>query len=188
LVEIYLGHRGIELTDEVRVSDSLRFLADCPFGAERRPAMIALMRHIKTDEPRAIHRTALKPDGYGKADLPAGLSPKMMLGPAAGCAVKLIADADVVHGLGITEGIENALTAIATGWTPVWAAGCKQALARFPVLSGVDALTLFADPEPGGVEAAADCAHRWQLAGREATIVRPKSETFDLNALMRQRQ
>lgn len=173
LVTTYLAARGIKLLDHVVAADSLRFHSACPFGRERHPAMLAIMRDVLTNEPKAIHRTALKPDGSGKTAMPDGQSAKRMLGPAAGCAVKLIDDADVTIGLGIAEGIENALTAICAGWRPVWAAGCKGALAKFPVLSGIDALTVFSDPEPDGVNAARDCARRWQDARAEATVIIP---------------
>jgi len=173
LAEIYLASRAIRLTEKVYAAGALRFLQSCPFGAERRPAMLALMRDIVTDEPRAIHRTALKSDGTGKAEMPEGRSPKQMLGPAAGCAVKLVEDEAVTLGLAIAEGIENALTALCAGWSPVWAAGCMGTLAKFPVLAGLDAVTIFSDPEPTGIEAAQQCAIRWRDAGREATVVIP---------------
>jgi hypothetical protein len=131
------------------------------------------MRDVVTDEPKAVHRTALQSDGRGKAEISGGGSPKRMLGPVAGCAVKLIADADVSVGLGLAEGIENALTAISAEWRPVWAAGSKGAIAGFPVLAGIEALTIFTDPEEGGIEAARQCARRWQPAGREVTLVIP---------------
>jgi hypothetical protein len=37
----------------------LRFHPDCPFGRERHPCLLALMRHIESNEPRAVQRTAL---------------------------------------------------------------------------------------------------------------------------------
>ena len=59
--------------------------------------MIALYRDIRTNEPKAIHRTALTPGGE-KID-------RMTLDPKAGCAIKLSADEDVAEGLTIAEGI-----------------------------------------------------------------------------------
>jgi hypothetical protein len=183
LVESYLAARGLSLPDEVIRADALRFHPACPFGADRYPAMIALMCDIRTNEPKAIHRTALKPDGSGKLEIP-GASSKRMLGPAAGSAVKLIEDAEVTLGLGIAEGIENALTAICAGWSPVWATAGKGLLKNFPVLAGIEALTVFADPEPGGVQAAHQCARRWHEAGREGTVIEPKWAGSDLNDLL----
>ena len=77
-------------------------------------------------------------------------------------------------GLGITEGIENALAvAQAAGWRPIWAATSAGAIARFPVLDGIDALTVFADQDKPGIEAAQACAERWTEAGKEARIIAP---------------
>lgn len=143
--------------------------------------MLGLLRDVHSNEARAIHRTALRADGQGKGDLSAS---KMMLGPAAGCVVKLIDDADVTLGLGIAEGIENALTAICCGWRPVWACASAGALEHFPVLSGVEALTIFADADERGLQAAEICGVRWIENGGEVTIVEPKRPGADLNDLL----
>ena len=68
-----------------------------------------------------------------------------MLGPVAGCAVKLDADEMVEHGLGICEGIETALAIRATGWRPVWALGSAGAIAEVRADPGIETLTIFAD-------------------------------------------
>jgi putative DNA primase/helicase len=160
--------------------EDLRFHPACPRGAARAPAMVALMRDIETNEPRAIHRTFLKPDGAAKDESDG--SAKMMLGPAAGAVIKLTEDADVTYGLALAEGIETALTCRAAGWH-VWAAASAGAIAAFPVLSGIDALTVLADHDPNnaGVAAALACAERWRAAGREVQIVRPKTIGQDWN-------
>ncbi len=79
-MEVYLANRGIALTDTIHAADALRFDPSCPFGAKRHPAMVALMRDVLTNEPKAIHRTALKTDGSGRAERVDGQSPKQMLG------------------------------------------------------------------------------------------------------------
>ena len=61
LAEYYLRSRGIEVPDEAR--EVLRFHAECPFDGSTVPALVALVRDIVTDEPIAIHRTALTSDG-----------------------------------------------------------------------------------------------------------------------------
>ena len=57
LAEYYLRSRGIEVPAEAR--EVLRFHAECPFDGRTVPALVALVRDIVTDEPVAIHRTAL---------------------------------------------------------------------------------------------------------------------------------
>jgi hypothetical protein len=111
--------------------------------------MLALMRDVRTGEPRALHRTALAPDGAGnkgKAVLPDNSSPKKILGPRAACAIMLSASEDITYGLGICEGIETGASIIARfGWRPVWACGDAGGIRTFPRLAGLDCLTIFAD-------------------------------------------
>jgi putative DNA primase/helicase len=187
-VERYLHSRGLAVTSEVLAADVLRFHPACPFKLTsgqlvRLPAMVALMRDIVTNEPCAIHRTALKPNGSGKAEMPDGTEAKKMLGPAKGAVIKLIADEDVTIVLGIAEGIETALTAICADWRPVWACGSAGAIKAFPVLPGIEALTIFADADKNGVgqEVARACARRWAGAGREATVILPPDDGSDWN-------
>lgn len=77
--------------------------------------------------------------------------------------------------LGIAEGIETALSVIQRGgWSPVWAACAAGGIERFPVLLGVECLTIFADHDIAGLNAARDCSRRWRLGGREVRIVAPR--------------
>lgn len=62
------------------------------------------------------------------------------------------------------------MSAIQTiGWGPVWAAGSAGNIRTFPVLPG-HALTVFADGDNAGIEAARACAARWAAAGFECLI------------------
>jgi hypothetical protein len=62
LVEQYLRSLSLDLPSEV-ANEVIRFHPYCLFGSERFPAMVCLVRHIRTDEPQGIQRTALAPDG-----------------------------------------------------------------------------------------------------------------------------
>jgi putative DNA primase/helicase len=190
LVERYLAVRGLALPAEVLTSGAIRFHPACAFRlgtgeTARLPAMVALMRDVRSNEPRAIHRTALRGDGTGKAEMPDGSSPKKMLGAAQGAAVKLIADEEITAGLGIAEGIETALAVIGAGWRPVWAAGSAGAIGALPLLAGIETLTVFADAEPAGLKAARSCAQAWQDAGCEAQIIAPPAAGSDWNDVLR---
>ena len=77
-------------------------------------------------------------------------------------------------GLGICEGVEDALAILLNGWAPVWAATSAGAIERFPVLPGIESSTVFMDEDAAGIEAAEACAERWALAGREALIAHSK--------------
>jgi hypothetical protein len=112
----------------------------------RLPTILARMRDIRTNEPKALHRTALRADGGDKATMPDKSKPKKMLGPRAGCAIKLSPDDAIEQGLGLSEGIETGLAImIAFGWSPVWAAGDAPAIRTFPNLPGLCSLTVFPD-------------------------------------------
>jgi putative DNA primase/helicase len=168
-VERYLAGRGLKLPPDA----PLRFHSSCPRGAERLPVMIALMTDPATGQPCGVHRTFLRPDGTGKA---LGQT-KMMLGSAG--VVRLVPDAKVTAGLGIAEGIETSLGVMQRGWSPVWATGSAGGIARFPVLPGIETLTVFPDADDGGASltAAQQCAARWHAAGVAVRFGKPPAGT-----------
>jgi hypothetical protein len=141
---------------------ALRFHPACPFGeAVRHPCLLALCRDIVTDAPRAIMRTALTPDArkFGRK----------ALGPVGGAAIKLSDDPDVTMGLVIGEGLETTLAAMVFGFAPAWALGSAAGISKFPVLSGIEALTVLAETDDGGANerAIGECFSRWTAAGRQ---------------------
>jgi hypothetical protein len=166
LVEPYFRTRGSALWD--RAEEAIRYHPACPFKGERVPSIVALLRDIRTDEPCGIHRTALLADGSDR-DRARG---KAMLGRAAGAAIKLCPSDSVTLGLGIAEGIETGAAVISIGWHPVWGAASAGAIAQFPVLSGIEELTIFADCDANGVgqRAAQQCLQRWREVGQLAAI------------------
>jgi hypothetical protein len=132
--------------------------------------MVALMTCAIRNVPTGVHVTYLRPDGRGKAD---GASPKVMLGRRG--VIRLSPDDETTLGLGIAEGIETCLAVMQRlDWRPVWAATCAGAVATFPVLAGIEAITIFADADAAGMRAAEACARRWAEAGREASIWTPR--------------
>ena len=170
LAEAYLASRGLALPDDA----PLRFHPACPRGADRLPAMVALMTTPETAEPCGVHRTFVRADGGGKAEGQA----KMMVGAAG--VIRLVPAEDVTLGLGLAEGIETALAVMQrTGWRPVWAASSAGAIARFPALPGLEAVTIFADTGAAGIGAAEKCAARWRDAARNARIVVPPAGDWD---------
>jgi hypothetical protein len=171
LVETYLASRRLHLPDD-EPKRVIRFHPACPFGGNAvHPCMVALFRDIVTGEPCGIHRTALTTDG-GKID-------KKMLGRAGGAAIMLSKSAEVTHGLGIAEGIETALSVLNTGWAPVWAIGSAGCIAAFPILDGLDALTVFADADEAGLEAARAVARRYSDHGRDGYVQIPPRGDFN---------
>lgn len=94
------------------------------------------------------------------------------LGRKSGGVVRIWPDEAVTYSLAIAEGIETALAASRLH-SPVWACLDAGNLAAFPVLNGIESLTIFADNDASGTgqRAAADCAERWMRAGRAVTVL-----------------
>jgi hypothetical protein len=168
IVERYLASRRCELP----YGSALRFHPSCPWKDDetgevlRVPAMIALRRSIWTDKPISIHRTRLSPEGI-KID-------RRGKGAAGGTAIKIDADAEVAMGLTIGEGIETCLAGRQLGFRPTWALGDANGIKAFPVLPGIEALTILAEQCPVNAGAIQACGERWMAAGREVIVVRPR--------------
>ncbi len=136
------------------------------------PALIALATHAVTSEPMTLHQTWIDPTRPGqKAPLD---KPRLLYGglPKAGAIVRLWPDEEVLDGLAIGEGIETCLAA-AHGFTPIWSTLDAGNMATFPVLPGIEALTVVADHDEAGLKAANTCATIWTRAGREVRVWKP---------------
>lgn len=167
IAETYLARR---IGREINWPKCLRFHPECPRGTDHHPALIAIMRDAVTNEFRCIQRVFLKADGSDRLRDARG---KMTLGMAAGAACKLSPDDAVTSGLALAEGGEKALAILAAGWGPIWSTQGTATMAAFPMLAGIEALTIFADPGEAGQKAAVACAERWAAAGREVAIRTP---------------
>jgi putative DNA primase/helicase len=184
LVERYLASRGLPLPDE-SAGEALRFHPRCPFGpGTTTPAMVALVRDIRSNEPIGVHRTAL--DALGRKRAIDGKD-RMALGAIKGGVVKLTPDEEVTLGLAIGEGVETtlSLTLLPAWGSPVWACLSAGALAAFPVLGGVNSLVVVVDHDDAGCNAARQTILRWHVAGRETRVLLPKRLGADLNDLVR---
>jgi putative DNA primase/helicase len=147
------------------LDESLGFHPACTFGDERLPCMVALVRNIQTDEPQAIHRTALK-----LGPRPERID-RLSLGPTANGAIKLSLDGDVTQGLLIGEGIETVLSAsLMLKFRPCWSVLSRSGIAKFPILSGIECITIAVDNDDSGdgQRDAATLAERLVAAGVEA--------------------
>ena len=174
--ETYLLYRGCVLPP---ADGDLRFLTPTD---RHPPTLCARVTNAETNAPQTLHFTRLSSDGRGKADCE---QPKLLLGghKKKGGVIRLWPDEAVTYGLALAEGVESALAA-AHLHTPVWAAIDASNLAQFPVLAGVDALTIFADHDETGLRAARACARRWADAGREASLVIPTRSGADVADLV----
>jgi putative DNA primase/helicase len=148
----FIEQRKIDLRKLCDLSHALRWHAGVS-------AVVAKMTDAITGKTTGVHRTFL--------DQNAAKIDRKMIGKQG--VIRLTPDEDVTLGLGITEGVEDGL-AILPRWSPIWVATSAGAIKRFPVFSGIDSLTIFADADEVGMAAAIACADNWISSGREARI------------------
>jgi hypothetical protein len=72
------------------------------------------------------------------------------------------------------------------GKRPAWALGGTSELKSFPVLSGIEALTILVDNDANGAgqNAAAQCSARWLEAGRDVFRPIPNHTGDDFNDVL----
>jgi hypothetical protein len=148
-----------------------------PLKPEHHPALIAAFAVVDELEPgvlgkpqnvTALHFTLLKPDGSDKAKVE---SPKFTVGPPLGKPI-VLAPANDLLGLAITEGIEDALTAHQATGLGAWAAGSASFM---PALAAtvpdyIEAVTIFAHSDRTGAENARKLAELLRKRRIEVTV------------------
>lgn len=144
------------------------------------PAILAQIRGPK-GEALGIHRTYLRPDGSGKAEV----SPaKMMLGPSSGGAVRFGPDGRVIA---LAEGIETALSVSRASRLTVWAtlstSGLKGLILPPPPVAEV--VIIAADHDEAGLAAAEVTAARLEAEGRAVSVIYPPKPGADFNDVLR---
>jgi phage/plasmid primase-like uncharacterized protein len=165
--ERYLASRGLA---ELAASPVLRFRADTWHPESGRyPAMVALVCDA-AGQPVAVHRTYLRRDGIGKANVE---PTKASIGPVWGGAIRLYSTA-ADKPLVIAEGIETAGAAGRLMGLPAWAAISAGNLAKGLVLPAeARRVVIAADPDDAGRKAAREAWLRWRAEGREVSIALP---------------
>jgi Toprim domain len=137
------------------------------------PAMIATFGISEEPEPgllaisdtavTGVHITRIAPDGRGKAGTERD---KIMIGKSRGSPI-MLASANDLLGLVVSEGIEDALSAHEATGLGAWAAGCAS---RLPALADViplhiEALTILVDDDRDGRRYSTELAHRVAARG-----------------------
>jgi hypothetical protein len=192
--EAYLRTRGIDVeevedllcrADAVGWNPSVYFHEPGhPLHGRRLGCIVAILTDPITARPTgSISRT------YIDRDLKK-VGPAKSLDGARGI-VRLSPDADVGQRLNIGEGIETCLAA-ASRWDnlkPIWSCGSAATLSRFPVLAGIEHLTIICDHDENGAgeRAARELADRWLEDGREVRIIKPKTKGEDLSDIVKRR-
>jgi len=164
---------------------ALRWHPSCPFGPGTRVGcMVGLVRNIKTNEPQAIHRTAISLTGHKLSGM--GNNGRLTLGSTRGGAIKLADDAEVTIALAIGEGIETALSIRrlpGLEQMPVWAVLNAGGIQVFPELYGIETVWIATDHDRTGTgqKAAVALARRLEATGIEAITIMPDTVGQDLN-------
>ncbi|MGH6956249.1 MAG: DUF7146 domain-containing protein [Caulobacteraceae bacterium] len=188
LAETYLAEaRGIDLSS-MHTPGALRFCQRLEHIDARTgevtywPAMVAAM--TRGAKVAGLHRTWLRPDGRGKAEVD---TPKKMIGPVRGAAIRLASGpsklspakaegAGVVGPLAVGEGIETCLSvAAARRDYRVWAAGSLSLIGALEWPACASAVVLLRDNDDGfeaqrAFEGAYDAWAR-QAKGRPLEVV-----------------
>ncbi len=172
-VETYLRIRGLvrPIPQSIGFHPALRHLDT---GLDL-PAMVAAVQS-GDGTVVAVHRTYLRADGSGKANV---TNAKMMLGPCAGGAVRF---AIAGPRLAIGEGIETCLSVRQEcPDMPIWAALSAPGLTKVVIPESVRELTILADRDDTGERAAQDLARRADVATLRVRIARPPNGAKDFN-------
>jgi putative DNA primase/helicase len=176
----YLASRGITISPPL----SLRWAPACPHPSGLHlPAMVARVDNID-GELIGVHRTYLRPDGSGKADIE---SAKAMLGQTAGGAMRLAPAAELLMA---GEGIETALAAMQATAQPAWAALSTSGLVALRLPPMVRTVIICADNDANGAgeRAARTAAQRWLGEGRRVRIAMPPEPGTDFADVLAERR
>jgi hypothetical protein len=173
LAETYLTGRRLRFEDPdgrvLRFAE--RHARKNPAGdLEHNPAVLAALSDVRTGERCGTINIYLRADG---TDRLRDSKSKTTWGRAQGAAVMLSGFDEPTYGLTICEGVETGIALLMADLAPVWCSGGAGNLTTFPVLDGIEALTIAADADEPGQRAATAAADRWCAAGLDAVIVTP---------------
>ncbi len=175
IAQTYLRGRSIRLV----LPPTLRFHPSCWHEkAENNPALVAI---AQGSAGFSVHRTYLRPDGTGKADV----SPnKKSLGPIGGGAVHLsVGTGPIVVG----EGLETSLSllqGIQIEEARVWAALSAGGMAALNLPEGVGEILIAPDGDEVGAKAADRLAIRASRLGWRVLMMPPPGDGLDWNDVL----
>jgi putative DNA primase/helicase len=176
IAEEYLAARKLYLPPELRIF-VLRFHPACPWESGTVPCLVAAFRAITGDTLTGIHRVRLdQPERWPKAE-------RKMLGTIVESAVKLDPARDR---LAVGEGVETCMAARQLGLRPTWALGSTAGIKHFPMINGVEELTILGENDNGTNRRAAEtCRENWKQ--RRAFLTLPRRGFKDFNDVLMER-
>jgi putative DNA primase/helicase len=139
------------------------------------PAIVCRVSTVVGDIGVGVHRIYLNPDGGTRA-----LAKRRLGGSDEPVCIRLWPEDSVVAHLAIGEGVETMLAA-ARCLKPAWSCIDAGQLARFPVLRGIESLTIFADHDTVGLKAARAAQARYFAANITAQALRSPRVGEDFN-------
>jgi hypothetical protein len=179
--QVYLAARALNLPDNLP-GTMLRFHPECPWRNEntgrtdRVACLIAAFRSIDDNIITAIHRIRVdQPARWPKTE-------RRMIGVVHRAAIKLGKPANKLI---IGEGVETCMAAMQLGLEPAWALGSVGSISFFPVIDGIEELTILAEVGDASTRAIQICGRRWRRAGRRVVISRPTVGSDHNDILMR---
>ena len=176
LVVDYLASRGLSID----IPPSIRFHQELkhPSGASY-ACMVALVTHGIDAAPMGILQTFLAPNGKGTAPVDPA---KTILGHCRGGVVRL-GEIDNDGVLMVGAGIESCLSAHQAKGYPAWACRSISDMRTIELPQSVHNVTVLADSDNRGKNAARRCAQRWAQQNRRVQIVHPPGG-MDFNDLL----
>lgn len=194
--ETYLRSRGIQgdpsSWNNLYYHPSLAYKEDDKSPWTRHPGMLAIVRDTQ-GKPLTLHRTFLANDGNGKADVS---RQKMMMAqprPLNGACIQLDHPIETPAGklIGITEGIENALSVREATGCPMWVGISDRIMEQVAFPDDVKIVIVWADIEPSGagLRAASSIKNALEPKGVKVIIEAPhfmNREKVDWNDVYRE--
>lgn len=176
IAETYLRNRGLTgpWPATLRFSPSLTYQP----GLEL-PGLVAAITRWPDRNLCGIHRTFLRLDGLGKAGVSTA---RKALGSLKGAAIRL---SPAGEHLLIGEGIETVLSAAQATGLPVWSAVSAGVMAGIVLPDTVQTVTIAADHDPVGIQAAEKAAAEWTIQGRKVSIALPAMPGTDFNDMLK---
>lgn len=174
LVEVYLNSRGIK----GRIPETIRFLKDHKHTPTNGiyPVMLAAVTDA-VGQLKAVHRTYLRLDGSGKAEIERS---KMTLGAIGGfsCHLSSLGDAKRVI---VCEGIETGLSIQMGRSIPVLSALCAGGMEKLILPESVRQVIICADHDEPGIRSARIARERFDEEGRSTKFMLPPEKGQDYN-------
>lgn len=180
LAENYLHHRGIlgspDTWHDLYFHPALSYKEDDKSPWIKLPGMLSIVRNAD-GKPVTLHRTFLNADGTDKA---AVTRKKMLLAqpkPLKGACIMLDKPVNTLLGglIGISEGIETALSVREATGCPMWIGISDRIMEKMEFASFIQTIVVWADIEASaaGMRAAKHIAEKWQAKGKQVIIKDP---------------